>query len=131
MFQARHLIESSSDLPSTFFQQTHVHSPLPLRQTETLLGRHDANGVGVAHAAAPALHADDGIALGEHAQPDGVGDAPLQALVHVLLPVDLIEVGLLVGEEEGIDAAIEVGVLSVLVDDTDDTDEKWDDKVMG
>ena len=59
----------------------------------------------------PALHTDDHIPLVEHAELDGLGDAPFEAAVDVFLPVDFFEVGFLFGEVEGVDAAVEVGVL--------------------
>ena len=65
----------------------------------------------MAHAAPPALHADDGRALGENAELDGVHDAPLETAVDVLLPRGLFEVRLLLGEVEGVYAAVKVGVL--------------------
>lgn len=67
----------------------------------------------MAFAAAPALNADDVVAFDQDAQLDGLGDTPLEAAVDVFLPVGLLEVGLLLGEEEGVDATVEVGVLSV------------------
>jgi len=66
----------------------------------------------MAFATAPALNADDVVAFVEDAQLDGLGNTPLEAAVDVFLPVGLLEVGLVLGEEEGVDAAVEVGVLS-------------------
>lgn len=84
-----------------------------LREAQILLRRHDAKRVGMAFAAAPALNADDVVAFDQDAQLDGLGDTPLEAAVDVFLPVGLLEVGLLLGEEEGVDATVEVRVLSV------------------
>ena len=65
----------------------------------------------MAHAAAPALDADDGVALVEHAQLDSVHDTPLKTLVDVLLPRHVLEaLRLGLGEEEGVDAAVQMGV---------------------
>ena len=71
----------------------------------------------MAHSAPPALHADDGVALAEHTELDGVHDAPLETAVDVLLPWGLLEVGLLLGEVEGVYTAVQVGVLLVLAED--------------
>ncbi len=62
------------------------------------------------HPAPPPLHTDHRIALLQNTELDGVLDAPLQPLVDVLLPRDALEVGLGFGVEEGVDAAVEVGV---------------------
>jgi hypothetical protein len=64
----------------------------------------------MAHAAAPALDTNHGVAFGEHAQLDGLTDAPLETLIDVFLPVDAAEVRLGFWEMEGVDAAIEVSV---------------------
>lgn len=64
----------------------------------------DAEGVGVTHAALPALDDDDGIANGQGVELQSTLNAPLDALVNILLPVDLGEVGLGLGEQEGVDA---------------------------
>ena len=68
----------------------------------------------MAHASPPALHTDDRIALAEHTELDGVHDTPLQAAVNVLLPWLCLEVGLLFGEIEWVDAAVQVRVLLIL-----------------
>ena len=65
----------------------------------------------MAHTTPPALHADDGITLVENTELDRVHDAPLETAVNILLPWGLLEVGLLLGEEEGVDATVQVGVL--------------------
>lgn len=72
---------------------------------------HNAERVGVAHAAPPALHADDGLTLAQNTKLNGVHDTPCETAVDVLLPWGLLEVGLLLGEEEGVDATVQVGVL--------------------
>lgn len=64
----------------------------------------------MAHSASPALYTDDCVALLEHAQTDGVLDAPLETGVNVFLPGGLGEIGLLLCVVEGIDATVEVGV---------------------
>lgn len=58
--------------------------------------------------ATPALNTDDIVALLKNTKLDGFGNSPLKAAVDVFLPVGLFEVGLLLGEEEGIDAAVKV-----------------------
>lgn len=90
-------------------------SPLSLLVQTKILGRgNDAEGVGVAHSAPPALHADNGITLAEHTELDGVHDAPLKTAVDILLPWSLLEVGLLLGEVEGVYTAVQVGVLPIV-----------------
>jgi hypothetical protein len=69
----------------------------------------------VAHASSPALHADDWRTLLENTELDGVHDSPLQATINVLLPWLGLEVGLVFREVEWIYAAVQVGVLFVLV----------------
>lgn len=69
----------------------------------------------MAHAATPALNANDGVALVDDAELETVVDSPLEAAVDVLLPDLDIEVGLLLGEEEGPDAAVQVRVLQKYV----------------
>jgi hypothetical protein len=96
-------------LVNRFSSQLHANSILS--KPQVLLGRHDADGVGVAPAALPALDADDVVAFVEDAEADGLLDAPLETAVDVFLPHRLAEVGLLLGEEERIHTAVEVGVL--------------------
>ena len=50
------------------------------------LGGDDTEGVGVTHTASPALDGNDGVALGEDTELDGVVDTPLETLVDILLP---------------------------------------------
>lgn len=82
-------------------------------QTEILLRRDDAEGVGVAHSSPPALYTDDGISLVEHTELDGIHNAPLQATVNILLPWLSVKVWLLLGEIERVNAAVQVGVLEI------------------
>lgn len=72
------------------------------------LGADNAQSVGVAHAALPALDDNDGVAGGQGTELQSLADSPLDALVDILLPVDLAEVGLSLGEEEGVDATVQV-----------------------
>ena len=65
----------------------------------------------MAHSAAPALDADNVVALVDDAQLEAVGDTPLEATVDILLPDLDVEVGLLLGESEGPDATVQVGIL--------------------
>lgn len=58
----------------------------------------------------PALNADDSVALLEHTKLESVADTPLEALVNILLPRDLLEVGLLLVVVEGVDATVQVRV---------------------
>lgn len=80
-------------------------------EAEVLLGRDNTDGVGVAHAAPPALDAHDWVTLVKDTELDGVVDAPLEAAVDVLLPRSVLEVWLLLVEEEGINATVKVGIL--------------------
>lgn len=82
-------------------------------KTQVLLSRHNTNGVGVAHAAAPALNTHDRVLLVEDTQLQRLADAPLEAAVDVFLPRGLGEVGFLLVEVEGVDTTVEMGVLYV------------------
>ena len=62
-------------------------------------------------AAAPALNTDHHVTFVQDAEIDGVFDAPFQTAVDIFLPICCFEVGLLLGEEERVDAAVEVGIL--------------------
>ena len=77
-------------------------------QAQVVLGGDDADGVGVAHAAAPALDTDNTVTFGEDAEFHGLLDAPLQSLVDILLPVDAAEVGFRFREAEWVHTAVEV-----------------------
>lgn len=68
----------------------------------------------MAHTSPPALNTDNGVALAQNTKLDGVHDAPLETAVDILLPWALLEVGLLLGEEEGVDTAVQVRVLRKL-----------------
>ena len=68
------------------------------------------------HAASPALHAYDGIALVQHAELDGVHNTPCKTAVDVLLPRSFAEVGFRLREVEGIDATVEMRVLFKLIE---------------
>jgi hypothetical protein len=69
----------------------------------------------VSHATPPSLNADDIVALVDDTKFDSVGETPLEAAVDVFLPDLDVEVGLLLGEVEGVDATVEVGVLNCKV----------------
>lgn len=49
--------------------------------------------------------------MGQHLVLDGLRDTELEPVVDVLLPVLLVEIGLLFWEDERVHAAVEVGVL--------------------
>lgn len=68
----------------------------------------------MAHTAAPALNADDVVALVYDAELETVRDTPLETTVDILLPDLDIEVGLVLGEEEGPDTSVQVRVLHPL-----------------
>lgn len=82
-----------------------------LVQTKVLRRWDNAEGVGVAHTSPPALYTDNGVALAQNAELDSVHDAPLEAAVDILLPRARLEVGLLLGEVEGVHTAVQVRVL--------------------
>lgn len=66
--------------------------------------------VGVTHATLPALDNHNALALRENAQLESLGNTPLNSAVDILLPVDLGEVWLLLGEEEWVDTTIQVSI---------------------
>ena len=68
----------------------------------------------MAHTTAPSLDTDDGVALVDDAELETVVDGPLETAVDVLLPDLDVEVGLGLGEVEGPDTAVQVGVLEDL-----------------
>lgn len=73
---------------------------------------HHSGRVRVSSAPAPALDADDHVALVEDPEFDRLGDAPFQAAVDILLPVHFLEIRFFFGEVEGVDAAVEMRVLN-------------------
>lgn len=74
------------------------------------IGLDDTEGVGVTHTTLPALNNDNGFALVEDLEANAVAETPLDATINILLPVDLAKVGLGLGEKEGVDATVKVGV---------------------
>ena len=82
-----------------------------MRKSQVFLGRHDAGRIRVAFASAPALNTNDQVALGEDPQFDGLGYAPLETLVHVLLPIRILEVRFRLREKERVDSTVKVGIL--------------------
>lgn len=64
------------------------------------------------HTPTPALDTNYWVAFAEDIQLDGLRDTPLEAVVHVLLPVGFVEIGLTLWEQEWVDATVKVGVLS-------------------
>lgn len=69
----------------------------------------NAQGVGVTHTTLPALNNHDGVAGGQNLELKGVVDSPLDAAIHILLPVDLREVRLGLGEQERVHATVQMG----------------------
>ena len=59
----------------------------------------------------PSLHTDDHVAFFQNTEVYSGLDAPFQTAIDILLPVGLVEIGLFLGEQEGINAAIQVGIL--------------------
>ncbi len=62
--------------------------------------------------AAPPLHGNDLIPLIEYPEADGFSNTPLQARIHVLLPVRLVKIRLPSRVQEWINAAIEMRILN-------------------
>lgn len=73
------------------------------------VGLDNTKGVGVTHTTLPALDNDDGVAGGQDVKLESVVDSPLDSAINILLPVDLSEVGLLLGEQEGVDTTVQMG----------------------
>jgi hypothetical protein len=90
---------------------TETLSSCVLVEAKVLLSGDNAERVGVAHSSSPALHTDDGVTLAKNTELDGVHDTPLQTAVNILLPWFGLEVWLLFGEVEWVNAAVQVGVL--------------------
>jgi predicted TIM-barrel enzyme len=88
---------------------------LVLLEAQVLARRHYTQCVGVSLATTPSLDADDCIATVENLELHGIDDAPLQAAIDVFLPWDLAEVGLGFVEEDGVDAAVQMRVLTVML----------------
>lgn len=65
----------------------------------------------MALASAPTLDTDNVVSLVDDTELDTVGDSPLETAVNVLLPDLDVEVGLVLGEEEGPDTTVEVRIL--------------------
>ena len=86
-----------------------------LIQPKVLGGWDDAQRVGVTHATPPSLDTDDSVSFAQDTELDRVHDAPLQTAVDVLLPGGAVEVWLVLGEPEGVHAAIEMRVLHACV----------------
>ena len=97
---------------SLHLSTVHLSSSLSFpSKSKVLFRRHNPHRVGVAPTTSPPLDTNHPVALVEHAELDTLQDTPLEPVVHVLLPVRLGEVGLRVGEQEGIDATVQVRVL--------------------
>ena len=73
--------------------------------------RNDADGVSVAHASAPSLHAHDLFAFFQNTELDGIPNAPSKTTVDVFLPIGLLKIWLLLREEQWVDSTIQVRVL--------------------
>lgn len=69
----------------------------------------------MAFATAPALNADDLVALVEDVELEGFHDPPLETAIDILLPVGQFEVRLLLREQEWVDASVQMGILSRLL----------------
>lgn len=57
-------------------------------------------------AAPPALDAHHRVTFTEDTQFDSLRNAPFEALVHILLPVRILEIGLGLWEKERVDSAV-------------------------
>lgn len=82
-----------------------------LAKTEIILCRNDSNGVGMAHATAPTLNANDRITFSQDVELDCPANAPFESIIHVFLPVFLAEIRLLLIKQEWIHPTIQVRVL--------------------
>ncbi|KAI3479451.1 hypothetical protein L1887_58469 [Cichorium endivia] len=82
---------------------------LELEVTGALGHAEDADRVGAATLCPPALQSDDDIALLDDAEVERLGEAVLDAVVNVLLPLGVV-LGAGVGVEEGVAAAVQVHV---------------------
>lgn len=79
-------------------------------QAKVLLSGDNTNSVRVAHAATPALHTDNAVALVEHAKLDGLTNTPLETLVDIFLPVGASEVRLRLWKLERVDATVQMSI---------------------
>ena len=73
--------------------------------------RDQTHGVCVTHTSSPALYTHNRLTMSENTEVHSILDTPLDTLVNILLPILCVEIGLLFGEVEGVDAAVEVRVL--------------------
>ena len=80
-------------------------------ESQVLLGRYDADGIGVTHTTTPALDTNHWITFGEDIELDSFCDTPLETIVNIFLPIGLVEVRFTLWEQERIDAAVKVRVL--------------------
>lgn len=65
--------------------------------------------IGVAETTTPSLDGDDGVALLQDVESKSVVNTPLEALVNILLPDDLIEIRLRLRIVERIHATVQMG----------------------
>lgn len=70
----------------------------------------NTQSVCVTHTTLPALDNDNGITNGQGLELQSLHDSPLDTLVDILLPVDLLEIGLGLREQEGVHTTIQMGV---------------------
>jgi len=77
-------------------------------KTQVLSRGHAADSISMTLATSPPLDANDHFALSQDTKVDGLLDTPLEATVDILLPVSFFEIGLLPGEEERVDTAVQV-----------------------
>lgn len=66
-------------------------------EAQIFISSNDAHGIGMTLAATPTLNGNDLIPLIEHPKANRLSDAPLQALIHILLPICLVKIRLLPG----------------------------------
>lgn len=64
----------------------------------------------VTHTTLPSLNNDDSLTLGENVELECLSNTPLDAAINILLPVNLAEIWLLLGEVEWVDATVKVSV---------------------
>lgn len=101
--------KSIRNLGPSSTQSTNNAIHLQLTDAKVLNIRLDnTQSVGVTHATLPALDDNEGVALGHNTELQRLGHTPLDAAVHVLLPVHRGEVGLRLVKVEGVHATVQV-----------------------
>lgn len=95
---------------AALFNESNLTFLSVLIQPQILPRWNNPKSIRMPHSASPALDAHHRITGVQDTQFDRIGDAPLQAVVDVLLPRHFVEVGFLLGEQEWVDTAVEMAV---------------------